>query len=435
MDRRTSLKLLGGGVAFATLGAAPAQERGPVLIRRARVFDGSEDAPRVRDVLIEGETIAAVGRRLDSPPGVRIVEGAGLTLLPGLCDLHIHTRRSAWQSPDTLATAMAPWLACGVTTVNEYSMWPEGIAQVRAIHRPDLPHLNLAIRMGVPHGHGTESGFTNSATTQVTTAAEARAAMPRLLAYRPDVIKVFADGWRYADPERPDRPSMDTPTLAAIVDAAHDAGVPVVTHTVTLAGAKIAASAGVDALVHGIGDALADKEIVRLMKRGSTAYVPTMVVYEPQQDRRFLPGEWRMMPPEARAREQTRMARPIEAIPEWDKRRWWLMRENLRLLHEAGVRIGAGTDTGVDGILPGVGLLRELWLYAHYGLTPAQALEAATAGNARIMGKSRNQGRIARGYRADLVLTGGEPDKRIADLYDVRRVFVGGNEVGLGLQP
>lgn len=422
---------MGGALALTTLGAAPAQSRGPVLIRRARVFDGSGNAPRVRDVLVEGDSIAAVGRRINSPPGVRIVEGAGLTLLPGLSDLHIHTRRAAWQSPDTLAQAMAPWLAAGVTSVNEYSMWPEGIAPVRAIHRSDLPHLNLAIRLGVPHGHGTESDFTSSATTQVTSAAEARATMPRLLAYRPDVIKVFADGWRYADPDRPNRPSMDTPTLSAIVDAAHAAGVPVVTHTVTLAGAKIAATAGVDALVHGIGDALVDKEIIRLMKRGGTAYVPTMVVYEPQQDRRFLSGEWRMMPQPSRDREQARMARPVETIPEWDKRRWWLMRENLRLLHEAGVRIGAGTDTGVDGILPGVGLLRELWLYAQNGLTPAQAIEAATAGNARIMGKSRTQGRIARGYRADLVLVGGEPDKRIADLYDVRRVFVGGDEVAL----
>src|ERR1043165_4560957 len=95
---------------------------------------------------------------------------------------------------------------------------------------------------------------------------------------KPDVIKVFTDGWRYGT--APNLTSMNVETLSAIVEEAHAGGVKVVTHTVTLAGAKIAARAGVDVLVHGIGDADVDAELIEIMKAKGTSYVSTLAVYE-----------------------------------------------------------------------------------------------------------------------------------------------------------
>lgn len=409
--------------------AAPAPEQTATLIRGAHVFDGSGSTARVRDVLIRGNKIAAIRRHIRTPRDARVIDAEGITLLPGLHDLHIHTRSQAFAGPQALAEGYAPYLSAGVTSINEYSVGPEMLPGIRAMiaSGAQVPHLQLALRMGVPHGHGTESVFTNGITTQVTTPAEARAAIAPIIARRPDVIKVFTDGWRYG--RDADRPNMDLPTLSAIVNAAHRADIPVVTHTVTLAGAKMAARAGVDAVVHGIGDALVDRELIRLMKRKRTAYVPTLVVYEPQQDRAFLPQEWSLLNAQARAREEKRKAAPPLPIPPYESRRWEIMQENVRLLKAAGVRIGVGTDAGIGGVYHGFATLREIRWLVRLGFTPAEVLRAATSESARIIGKQRRQGRIAPGRQADLVLIGGRPDQRIDDIYDVRRLFVSGREV------
>ncbi|RHW19069.1 hypothetical protein D1610_02800 [Sphingomonas gilva] len=423
---RTALALLA-----AFLVAAPAPEAS-TLIRGAHVFDGAGSPAQVRDVLIRDGRIAAVERDINPPLGARVIDAAGMTLLPGLHDLHIHTRSQVFENADTLARGFAPYVASGVTSINEYSVNREMLPRIRAIvagGRVDAPHLQLALRMGVPHGHGTESDFTNSITAQVTTPDEARAAMAALLPHRPDVIKVFTDGWRYGRDE--DRPNMDLPTLSAIVEAAKRAHVPVVTHTVTADGARIAAQAGVDAMVHGIGDTLVDHALVQLMKRRGLAYVPTLVVYEPQQDREFLPQEWKLVRPRGKAREAERDAKPVAPIPTYESRRWRIMQENVRRLKAAGVRIGVGTDAGIGGVYHGWATIREIRWLVKLGFTPAEALKAATSESALIIGKGDIQGRIAPGLNADLLLVGGRPDQRIEDLYDVRHVFVGGRELSL----
>lgn len=415
-------------IALVTIAAAPVPD-GATMIRGARVFDGKiVRAPR--DILIRGERIVAIGRKLKLPSDARVIDARGLTLLPGLHDLHVHTASVAFESPQAITRGYAAYLAAGITTVNEYSVsgpMLTGIRTLTAVAR--APHLNLAARLGVPHGHGTESPFTNSITLQVTTPAEAHAAMTRALSYHPDVIKVFADGWRYG--RDTDRPSMDLPTLAAIVGDAHRARIRVVTHTVTLAGAKIAAAAGVDALVHGIGDAPVDRALIRLMRRNGTGYVPTLVAFEPQQARIFSPEQWRMLSPADRARETARMARPPAPVPAYEARRWAIMRANAMRLKAAGIRIGIGSDAGVGGVYHGWATLREIELLTGLGWSPAEALTAATWTSARIMRQQRDHGWIARGQRADVLLTGGRPDMRIGDLYDVRRVFVAGVEIAV----
>lgn len=399
-----------------------------VLIQGARVFDGSGRKAVVRDVLVRGDRIVQVRRHVKAPADAQVIDAAGLTLIPGLHDLHIHTAREAFQSAPAFAAGYSPYLARGITSVNEYSVAGPMLAGIRAFPGP-APHIAMAIRLGVPGGHGTESRFTDSITTKATTPAEAHAAMAALLTDKPDAIKVFADGWRYGDPGRPDRPSMDLPTLAAIVEDAHRAHIPVVTHTVTLEGAKTAARAGVDAVVHGIGDAPVDDEMIRLMKRHHMAYVPTMVVFEPQENRTFLPQEWPLLSDEDRANEQARMAAPPKPIAPYDAKRWAILQDNLRRLHAAHVRIGVGTDTGIEGVGQGWAAIREIRWLVTLGFTPSQALAAATSVSAGIMHQGKSHGRIRKGQRADLALIGGRPDERIEDLYDVRRVWVSGLEV------
>jgi len=430
---RAALAILAAAVG---LGAAPAQEP-TTLIRGARVFDGTGAPAAVQDVLVRGDRIAAVGQRLRAPRGSRVVDARGLTLIPGLHDLHTHLRAPAFDAPDDLGKAYAAYLVNGVTTVNDFSMSGEMLAPVREMtgqgsRQPGAvpaPNLQLAIRLGVPGGHGTEYGWGSFFTLQAATPRAAEVAMARALPYKPDVIKVFADGWRYG--RGGDLNSMNQATLATIVRRAHAADIPVITHTVTLEGAKLAAAAGVDALGHGIGDALVDQELVGLMKANGTAYVPTMAVYEPPELRKFEEAEWRRLRPPERAREAAQGGGTADQIPEVEARRWTILQENMRRMKAGGVRIGIGTDAGVGGVYHGSSTIREIRLLTLLGHTPAEALAAATSVSAGILREGDDHGRIAPGQRADLVLTGGRPDERVGDLYDVRRVFVRGREVQL----
>ncbi|TKD51069.1 amidohydrolase family protein [Sphingomonas baiyangensis] len=408
-------------------GAAPPMVEA-LLIRGAHVFDGSGSAAQPGDVLIEGERIVRVAPRIAAPPGATVIEGAGHTLLPGLHDLHTHMRSPGFGGPDDPGKAYAAYLAAGVTTASDFSVYHEMLAPIRAMTASGAvpaPHLKLAIRLSTPGGHGAEYGWGKDFTLEVNTPRAARLAMGKALAYRPDVIKVFTDGWRYG--RSPDLTSMDVPTLAAIVDAAHAAGVPVVTHTVTLAGAKLAARAGVDALGHGIGDAPVDDEVVALMRARGTAYVPTLAVYEPLQTRRFTPrAAAALRAPEAAAEAR----RDTEtAIPELETRRWAIMRANVKALADAGIAIGVGTDAGIGGVYHGSATLHEIRLLTEAGLTPARALAAATSASAAILNDTPRHGRIAPGQRADLLLVAGRPDRRIDDLFAVREVVLAGRRV------
>lgn len=410
------------------LGAAPGD--GGTLIRGAHVFDGTGAPASVADVLVSGDRIVEVAPRLRLPRGARIVDGRGMTLLPGLHDLHTHLRSPGDGGPDDLGKAYGEHLLHGITTVADFSVYGEMLAPIRemtASGAVTAPNLALAVRIGVPGGHGTERGWGDHFTLLANSPRSAALAMDRALAYRPDVIKVFADGWRYG--RIPDTNSMDLPTLRTIVERAHAAGIPVITHTVTMEGARIAARAGVDAIGHGVGDGLVDEELIALMRENGTGYAPTMVVYEPQQDRTMLPEELRGLRPSERAREEAR--RPGEPIPELESRRWTFLRENLRRLKAAGIRIGIGTDAGIEAVYQGSSAIREIRILTEHGFTPAEALAAATGNSAAILRQADRHGRIAPGQRADLILVAGRPDQRIEDLYRVRRVFVGGREVAL----
>jgi imidazolonepropionase-like amidohydrolase len=286
------------------------------------------------------------------------------------------------------------------------------------------PRINMATRMSTTGGHGTEGGWGDFMTLTANTPEQARAQTKRALAGKPDVIKVFTDGWRYGT--APNLTSMNLETLAAIVEEAHAGGVKVFTHTVTLAGAKIAARAGVDALVHGIGDADVDAELIEIMKSKGTYYVPTLAVYE------FKGGERSARLAGLLELDVKATMRPAVAAaeaPAERRERWQHLTGNVQKLFAAGIPVAVGTDAGMPGTFHGYSTLHEMELLVKSGLTPMQALTAGTSVSARAAGVLTERGTIAPGKLADLVLVDGRPDERIGDLVKTRRVFLGGFEL------
>jgi imidazolonepropionase-like amidohydrolase len=400
------------------------------LIRGANVVDGTGAPARRADVLLRGERIEAVGEGLTAPAGAQIVEAAGYTLAPGLFDLHTHLLASAVGSSEAdWGKVLKAYLVCGVTSVVDLSTYSEQFEPMRRLVKNGLPapRLHLASRFSSPGGHGLEGGRGDFHTQEVLTPEQARTAVKRVLPFRPDVLKVFTDGWRYGVDA--DMTSMEEETLRAIVEESHKAGIRVVTHTVTVEKARVAARAGVDAIIHGMGDQRADDALFQLMKEKGTAYVQTLAVYEPgKQVGPEDPVLERAMEPALR--KQLRVStRPPDAAR---VRRWANLMENGGLARKAGVLLGAGTDAGVTGAYHGWATLRELELLVKTGMSPLEAITAATGNSARILGVEAERGTVQPGKLADLLLVRGSPQEDVREMANVERVWLGGREQDLG---
>jgi imidazolonepropionase-like amidohydrolase len=413
--------------------ASVAGAQATLAITGARVIDGTGAPARIETVIVRGDRIVAVGPDVSVPPDAQVIRADGETLLPGLFDLHTHLNSSATGEPEDFGKSLKQYLLCGVTTVNDYSVYGEMIAPLRNLEQTGVllgPKVNFAIRLGTPQGHGTEFGWGDYFTQEVSTPAEAHAAMARVLPYKPDVIKVFTDGWRYD--RIADLTSMNVQTLSAIVEDAHRAGLKVFTHTVTLRGAKIAAQAGVDSLAHGVGDALVDDQLIKLMKQHYTGYVSTLATYEPESLQTSSPRLTALLSSEGRAFEARRAQRaPLGPAAEANMRRWHFLQQNIARLLAAGIPIGVGTDAGVAGTYHGWSTLHEMELLVSSGMTPLQAVTAGTGVSAALVGQSADRGTIAPGKIADLLLVQGEPDKNINDIENTKAVFLGGRQMDL----
>lgn len=436
------------------------QSEAVIAIVGATVVDGSGREPAPATVLIRGDRIAAVSSNVTVPDGARVIRAEGQTLIPGLFDLHTHlpyatARGVTGDWPKNLKA----YLYCGVTSVVDFGTYPETFEPMRRLVSSgavESPRLHLAARMTTPGGHGAEGGRGDFFSLEVLTPREARAAVRRVLPYRPDVIKVFTDGWRYG--AAADMTSMHEETLRAIVDEAHRNGMEVLTHTVTLDKAKVAARAGVDVIAHGIGDAEVDAELVELMRAKGTTYAPTLAVYEPRGRNILSPLLQAVLDPAVRDQIQPALAPPVSAdesiasrpsvepavlprpatsapnnvAPEQEGarvRRWQRLQHNTAALKKAGIQVGAGTDAGVTGTHHGWATLRELELLVAGGLTPLEAITAATANSAKALKVDGERGTIAVGKLADLVLIDGAPHRSIGDITRISRVLLGGREV------
>ncbi len=414
----------------------------PIAIMGAVVVDGTGAAPQGLNVLIQGNRITAIAPKIELPANTRIINAEGMTLLPGLFDLHTHLPYASGGGVNgDWPKNLKAYLYCGVTSVVDFGTYPETFEPMRRLIKDGVvlaPRLHLAARMSTPGGHGAEGGRGDFFTLEVTSPREARAAVRRVLPYQPDVIKVFTDGWRYG--AAADMTSMNEDALAALVDEAHKNNLEVLTHTVSLDKAKIAARAGVDVIAHGIGDKPADDELFKLMKEKGTTYAPTLAVYEPRardilspllaavMDAAALKG----MNPPLVAPQNPPLAPRAGSAENGDaprQRRWKTLQANTAALRNAGVTFVTGTDAGVTGTHHGWATLHELELLVAGGLTPLEAITAATLNAAKALHVENERGSIAVGKLADLVLVAGKPHENIADLEKISRVFLNGREL------
>ncbi|HTX71114.1 MAG TPA: amidohydrolase family protein [Thermoleophilia bacterium] len=400
-----------------------------IVIAGARVFDG-EKTLGVTTVVVADGRIASVGGQV--PTGAKTVDGSGSTLLPGLIDAHVHTSR------DSLAQA----LRFGVTT--ELEMQGAQTRERRASISADDSVADVrsaGFAFSPPGGHPSElfpEGFTPGEgegkpqgeppyRPDATGPEAAAASVPQLLATGSDYVKFMIDD---GSVEGRSVPMLDQATLNAGVAAAKSYGALTVAHTLTIDATRMAVEAGIDGLAHVFVEPHTD-EIISMIK-DSGAFVAPCVVLDASL--MGITG--------AKFADDPRVASRLTA--EWDatlrssfdcyhQGRLEDVLSTVRALADAGVDLLVGTDVStplpfLGGLAHGASVHHELQYLVRAGLTPSQALRAATATTARRFALS-DRGRIAEGLRADLLLVDGDPTTTISDTLNIRGVWRRGNRL------
>jgi imidazolonepropionase-like amidohydrolase len=396
---------------------APAQ-----LIQDVRLFDG-EKVREHRSVLIRNGTISEVGGPSLSVPNAEIVDGRGRTLFPGLIDAHVHL-------PDHAADASRQALDLGVTTQLDMFSGGERLAGIKKLEADDDPSLADARTAGVgatvPGGHPTQMG--GPAIPTLSTPEEAQAFVDARIAEGSDYIKIIHDDGRTWPWTTTRVPMMDIATVRALIAAAHRRGKVAVVHVLSEPQARDAIAAGADGLAHMfLGDSVGP-DFGRLAARHRVFVVPTLSTLYlncGKSEGPALLGDPRLGP---HVREEWR---PSMAMPQPDASKNHLCSGSdagIRQLIRAHVLLLAGTDAPAPGTAYGASVHGELVLLVREGLTPVQALVAATSAPARSF-RLGDRGWIRPGLRADLVLVEGDPTRNIVATRDIVAVWKRGVRV------
>jgi imidazolonepropionase-like amidohydrolase len=414
--------------ALAISQSLPSQSTPSVLVKAGKLLDVHKGIYIEKAAIwIEGERIKEAGRASDvqshAPKGAKVIDLGQATVVPGLIDCHTHIMARIGDTDDGYTLALATksqafralegafnarlTLEAGFTSIRDVGNEGSGYADVAlrdaiAQGLSEGPRMQVATRaiatVGQYNPFGISSDLTNfpSGAELVSGVEEARRAAREQIGHGADLIKVYAD-WKY--------PTLTVDEMRVIVEEAHKQKIKVAAHATTAVGIKNAVTAGVDSIEHGHG---VDREDLELMKTKGTFLVPTVGVID--------------------ALVEQHSNDPI--TPEHRKRREAFLegiQQGIQQAMSLGVRVASGFDASVPD-RQGKNA-NELIALTKRGMSPLEAIRAATVNGAELMGWQEDVGAVEAGKYADLIAVEGDPLTDIAVLQHVKFVMKGGTVV------
>ncbi|MFQ6074616.1 MAG: amidohydrolase family protein [Candidatus Bathyarchaeia archaeon] len=414
-----------------------------LFIKDAFLIDGTGATPmKDAGVVVEGERIAEVGRGLGVPKDAEVIEAEGRTVMPGLMDLHVHLASESLGRPIRLlewTNTTPPALKLLHAANNAKKCLEAGFTTVRNMGTDEKfiwdPSLREAIDLGVVPGprvlasacvmrrsgtfpYGNYVGMPEPQEPVVRSADgpyEFRRAVREAVALGADFIKFFSTGNVGGAGVKHTWVMLTMEEIEAITDEAHRMERRVACHAHGTQGIQDAVVGGTDTIEHGT---YLDDECVELMKERGVYYVPTLSIVH----NLITKGEQLKAPPH---------------VLEKARETWENHVPSVKKAHAKGVKIACGTDgAGVWAKCGENGLELEM-LVRFGGLTPMEAIVAATKTSAEAIGRQDQLGTLETGKLADLIIVDGNPLKDIKvlqDLSKIEMVMEGGRvEVNRGL--
>ncbi|GHD69011.1 hypothetical protein GCM10007164_11460 [Luteimonas padinae] len=387
-------------------------------ISGVRVFDGERVLPEANVVVRDGR-IEAVGAGVAIPAGLEVVDGAGRTLLPGFIDAHTHS----WG--DAQRDALRFGVTAELDMFGDWNRIPALRAQRQSLAAtPQADLWTAGATVTTEGGHGTQFGLP---VPTLAADGDGRAFVAARMAEGSDYIKLIVEDFSTHSAERR-LPTITPAQVADAIAAAQEGGRLALVHVASQADALHAVDSGADGLVHVFHDVAASPGFVAAAKRAGSFVTPTLSViagFAQDGSGAALADDARLSP-WLEAAQGAGLAASFPGAP-----RPQALDNALRsvaALHAAGVDILAGTDAGNPGTAHGISMHGELALLVRAGLTPAEALAAATAVPARRFGLA-DRGRIAPGLRADLLLVEGDPTADISATRAIAGIWKNGHAV------
>ena len=392
-------------VVLLALSPLPLRAQDRFVIRNVRVFDGERTLEH-RSVLVDSGLILRIGPAQMAAPRAVEIDGRNRTLLPGMIDSHVHVADSA-------ESALRQALVFGVTTVLDMFSAGERYERIKRIRSADPPDMADVRSAGAgataPGGHPTQMGGPSVSIPTLSSPDEAATWVAARVESGSDYIKIIRDDLSWMGEPAP---TLDSATVAAIVREAHARGKIVVAHIATERDARLVLGAGVDGLAHlFIGDS-ASNDFGEFVAAHQAFVIPTLINFA------FSCGRLRASElaadPNIAPYLSATWRRPLTMTASWRAREPGCAGTDraLGLLVAAHVPVVAGTDAPIPGTTYGASLHAELAEYVRDGMTPMQALTAATFAPARAF-RLTDRGAIRPGLRADLVLVEGDPTRDI----------------------
>lgn len=403
----------------AMIAAVPATAE-TVVVTAARMLDVEKGAIVERPVIVVTDgRIASIGGA--APAGAKTLDLGDVTLVPGLIDMHVHLDGNPRYGPyQALQFTDAFWAVQGVG--NAAAMLRAGFTTVRNVGSDNFADVayKQAIEEGVmigprivPAAHALsatgghcDSTFFPPSFNQRSKAVgdspeELRKVVREQRKYGAEVIKVCATGGVFSRNTEPGQQQLSETELRAIADEAHQWGLKVAAHAHGAAGIKAAISAGIDTIEHA---SLIDDEGIRLAKERGT-YL-SMDIYNTD----YTQAEGKK---NGILEDNLRKDREVAQV----------QRDNFRKANSAGAKMVFGTDAGV---MPHGDAGKQFRVMIQYGMTPLQAIRAATVTAAEALGRSRDVGAIAVGRYGDMVAVSGNPLSDVTTLERPVAVIKGG---------